>query len=143
MRFMILVKATGRSESAARPCPGVEAALTTFERELARAGVLLDSARLAPTSRGWRIRYAGDARHQIDGPFPPGDLVAGYVLIEARSREEAMEWCRRCPSPFPDETECEIEVRPLVDSLAPAPRADDGAVGARDAGDDGAAGASP
>ena len=92
--------------------------------ELARAGALLDASGLKPSSAGWRIRYEGDKRTVIDGPFAETkELIAGYTLIEARSRDEALEWSRRFPNPNGAGVPAEIEVRPLygLEDFAPSP----------------------
>jgi hypothetical protein len=116
MKFMILVKATPVSEAGRMPA-GFEQIfeeMGRFHDELAKAGALLDMAGLQPSSKGWRIRYEGDKRRVIDGPFAESkELVAGYTLIDVRNREEALEWTKRFPRPFDDAMTCEIEVRPL------------------------------
>ncbi|MEO7339172.1 MAG: YciI family protein, partial [Caldimonas sp.] len=92
MRFMIIVKATAASEAGVSPDRNVIAAMAKFHEELSRAGVLLDANGLQPSANGWRIRCAGGHRTVIDGPFDdPRALVAGYTLIEVRSRSEALE----------------------------------------------------
>jgi hypothetical protein len=117
MRFMIIVKATPDSDDAAvMPTEEALAEMGAFHEELARAGVLLDAAGLKPTARGWRVRYEGGRRTVVDGPFTEAkELVAGYTLIQVRSREEAVEWTRRFPNPAPDAPGCEIEVRQLFE----------------------------
>jgi hypothetical protein len=116
MRFMIIVKATALSESGAMPEPALMAAMGTYHEELAKAGVLLDATGLQPTSKGWRIRYSQGQRTVIDGPFAETkELIAGYTLIQVRSREEAMEWARRFPAPFGENADGEIEVRQLFE----------------------------
>ena len=117
MKFMIMVKATTTSEAGRMP-EGFEKIFDEMGRyhdELAKAGALLDMAGLQPSSKGWRIRYeGGDQRRVIDGPFTETkELIAGYTLIEVRSREEALEWTKRFPRPFDEGTTCEIEVRQL------------------------------
>ena len=100
MRFMIIVKATPDTEAGVMPQDKLIATLAGYHEELAKAGVLLDAAGLQPSANGWRIRYAGGKRNVIDGPFAESDeLVAGYTLIQVRTRDEAMEWARRFPSP--------------------------------------------
>src|ERR1700743_895627 len=92
-RFMIMVKANADSEAGKMPEEALIAAMATYHEELAKAGVLLDASGLQPTSKGWRIRYEGGRRTVIDGPFAETkELLAGYTLIQVRSREEAMEW---------------------------------------------------
>ncbi|MDW3688040.1 YciI family protein [Cupriavidus sp. CV2] len=124
MRFMILVKATQGSESGAMPDESLFAAMAAYHEQLAKAGVLLDAAGLKPTSAGWRIRYAAGQRSVIDGPFAQTkEMVAGYTLIQVRSREEAMEWARRFPSPHGEMADGEIEVRQLfeLEDFTPSP----------------------
>ncbi|WP_077032945.1 YciI family protein [Pelomonas sp. KK5] len=119
MRFMIMVKGTPVSEAGVLPDDDtVMAEMGAFHEELARAGVLLDANGLRPSSQGWRIRYGRDGgRSVIDGPFAETkELLAGYTLIQVRSRDEAMEWARRFPAPFGKGFECEIEVRPLYEN---------------------------
>ncbi|HEX6721107.1 MAG TPA: YciI family protein, partial [Burkholderiaceae bacterium] len=83
---------------------------------LAKAGALLDASGLQPTAKGWRVRYDGDQRRVVDGPFAETkELVAGYTLIQTRSRDEALEWTRRFPNPSIDGGVAEIEVRQLYE----------------------------
>jgi hypothetical protein len=114
---MIIVRGSFSSESGASSDDSLVAAMATFHDELARAGVLLDGNGLRPTREAWRVRYGADGgRRQIDGPFTESQgLVAGYTLIQVRSRAEAMEWSRRYPAPFGEGREAEIEVRPLYE----------------------------
>lgn len=124
MRFMILVKASADSEAGKMPEPSLIAAMGAYHEELAKAGVLLDATGLQPSSKGWRIQYSGGKRTVIDGPFAETkELIAGYTLIQVRSREEAMEWARRFPSPFGEHADGEIEVRQLFtfDDFEPGP----------------------
>lgn len=116
MRFMILVRATGRTEAGEMPSQALIDAMTGYHEDLARAGVLLDGAGLRPSNRGWRVRYDGTGRQMLDGPFPPNELVAGYTLIQARTRDEAMEWVRRFPNPGGEGQPAEIEVRELYEA---------------------------
>jgi hypothetical protein len=114
MRFMIIVKADADSEAGKPPAPGLMAAMAEYHAALARAGVLLDAAGLQPSSQGWRIRYDAGRPSVVDGPFADTDkLVAGYTLIQVRSREEALEWTRRFPAPTGERADDMIEVRPL------------------------------
>jgi hypothetical protein len=117
MRYMIIVKASADSEAGVMPTPLLLAAMASYHEELARAGVLLDATGLKASSHGWRVRYeGGDRRRIIDGPFAESkELIAGYTLIQVRSREEALEWSRRFPSPAIDGGACEIEVRQLFE----------------------------
>jgi hypothetical protein len=114
MRFMIIVKATEDSEAGAMPEERVFAEMANYHEELQKAGVLLDGSGLHPTSKGWRIKYSGGKRSTIDGPFTETkELIAGYTIIQVKSREEAMEWARRFPNP--GNVEGEIEVRQLFE----------------------------
>lgn len=122
MRFMIMVKASAESEAGVMPEEALFAAMARYHEELAQAGVLLDASGLHPSARGWRIRYAGQRRTVTDGPFAETkELVAGYTIIQTRSREEAMEWSRRFPAPHGPGAEAEIEVRQMMelDELPP------------------------
>ncbi|GLU32798.1 YciI family protein [Trinickia caryophylli] len=126
MRFMIMVRATATSEAGVLPGPDdkIMADMAAYHEALAKAGVLLDASGLKPSATGWRVRYSGGKRTVIDGPFAETkELIAGYTLIQVRSREEAMEWARRFPAPFDDAVACEIEVRPLyeLEDFEPAP----------------------
>ena len=123
MRFMIIVKATTDTEAGRFPEDSEKmfAAMAEYHEQLAKAGVLLDASGLQPSSKGWRIRYADGRRQAVDGPFAESkELIAGYTLIQVRSRDEAMEWTRRFPAPF-EGIACEIEVRQLfeLDDFAP------------------------
>ncbi len=116
MRFLIIVKATAESESESNPLPdeALIASMASFHEELARAGALLDASGLQPSRASWRIRYDGDQRTVIDGPFAETkELVAGYTLIQARNRDEALAWSKRFPNPRGAGLPAEIEVRPL------------------------------
>jgi len=114
MRFLIIVKATAESEAGTPPDEAVIGQMADFHEALARAGNLLDAAGLRPSSAGWRIRYDGDTRTVSEGPFErDANLMAGYTLIEARSREEALEWARRYPNPSGNGLAAEIEIRLL------------------------------
>jgi hypothetical protein len=116
MRFMIMVRANAVSESGALPHEHLMAAMAAYHEQLAKAGVLLDANGLKPSAAGWRVRYRGGQPVVVDGPFnETSGLIAGYTLIETRSREEAMEWARRFPAPFGADMDGEIEVRPLYE----------------------------
>lgn len=118
MRFMIIVKATADTEAGLFPphMAQLMAAMAEFHEELGRAGVLLDASGLQPSSRGWRIRYDGKKRTVVDGPFAESkELIAGFTLIQVRSREEALEWTRRYPNPVGEGMAAEIEVRQLYE----------------------------
>jgi hypothetical protein len=116
MRFMILVKANKESEAGVKPPEELFAEMADYHEELVKAGVLLDGSGLQPSAKGWRIRYAGGKRTVIDGPFTEAkELIAGYTLIQVKSREEALEWSRRFPNPTIGGQDCEIEVRQLFE----------------------------
>jgi hypothetical protein len=115
MRFMILVKANKDSEAGVLPDEKLLADMLKYNEELAKAGVLLAGEGLQPSSRGARVRFSGDTRTVIDGPFAETkELIAGFWLIQARSKDEAIEWVKRCPNPFPG-AESEIEVRQVFE----------------------------
>ena len=123
MRFMILVKATPDTEAGVMPQDALIAAMASYHEELVKAGVLLDAAGLQPSAKGWRVRYTKGQHSITDGPFTESkELVAGYTLIQVRSREEAMEWARRFPAPMGSSADAEIEVRQLfeLDDFAPS-----------------------
>jgi hypothetical protein len=116
MRFMIIVKATKDSEAGVMPEEKLLADMAKYHEELQKAGVLLDGSGLQPSKKGWRIKYSGGKRTVIDGPFTEAkELVAGYTLIQVKSREEAMEWTRRYPNPAIGGKDGEIEVRQLFE----------------------------
>ena len=116
MRFMIIVKANKDSEAGVMPRQELFAHMASYHEELAKAGVLLDASGLKATSHGWRVKYSGKKRTVIDGPFTESkELIAGYTLIQVKSREEALEWTRRFPNPAGEGAECEIEVRQLFE----------------------------
>ena len=123
MRFMIIVKATKDSEKGVMPAEKLFSEMQKYHEELQKAGVLLDAAGLKPTSTGWRVKYSGAKRTVIDGPFTEAkELIAGYTIIQVKSREEAMEWARRYPNPSIDGGAAEIEVRQFfeLEDFAPS-----------------------
>ena len=116
MRFLIIVKATADSENGVMPSERLFAEMGAFHEELQKAGVLVDASGLKPTSNGWRIKYDGRKTTVIDGPFTETkELVAGYTIINVKSREEALEWTKRFPNPSVDQGKAEIEVRPFYE----------------------------
>ena len=116
MRFMIIVKATRDSEAGKQPPVSLFAEMATYHEALVKAGVLLDGSGLHPSAKGWRIRYSGEKRTIVDGPFAEAkELIAGYTLIQTKTRDEALEWARRFPNPSIDHGEAEIEVRQLLE----------------------------
>jgi len=109
MRFMILVKATKDSEAGIMPSQELLAAMGRYNEELVNAGIMLAAEGLHPSSRGVRVRFSGTERTVIDGPFAnANELVAGFWLWQVKSREEAIEWVKRCPNPMPQDSEIEI-----------------------------------
>ena len=115
MKFMLIVKATPDSEAGLMPGTELLAAMGAYNEELVRAGVLLAGEGLHPSARGARVYFDGRARRVADGPFdPPGELIAGFWLIQARSLEEAVEWVKRVPNP--DGAQSQIEIRRVFDA---------------------------
>lgn len=109
MRFMILVKANQDSEAGVMPSETLLAEMGKYNEELVKAGVMLDGEGLHPSSKGARVRFSGDKRTVIDGPFSETkELIAGYWLWQVKSKEEAIEWVKRCPNPMGIESEIEI-----------------------------------
>ena len=116
MRFMVMVRATGTSESGAMPKQELVAEMGRFNEELVKAGVMLAGEGLHPSVRGARIRYEGDQRTVIDGPFAETkELIAGFWLLQCASLEEAIEWLKRSPNPF-EGIPSEIEIRPVFEA---------------------------
>jgi hypothetical protein len=109
MRFMVLVKATKSSEAGVLPTEELFAKMGKYNEELVKAGVLLAGEGLQPSSKGARVRFAGEKRTVIDGPFAETkELVAGFWLWKCASLQEAIEWVKRCPNPMREESEIEI-----------------------------------
>ena len=109
MRFMVMVKADKNSEAAVMPSEQLLADMGKYNEKLVKAGVLLAGEGLHPSSKGARVRFSGSKRTVIQGPFPETkDLVAGFWLLQVKSKEEAIEWVKRCPNPMPGESEIEI-----------------------------------
>jgi hypothetical protein len=115
MRFMIVVKADKNSEAGIMPSKELLAEMGKYNEELARAGVLLAGEGLHPTSKGARVKFSGAQRTVIDGPFAETkELIAGFWLWQVKSKEEAIEWVKRCP--MPHNTETEIEIRQVFEA---------------------------
>ena len=109
MKFMIMVKATKDSEAGVMPSEKLLAEMGKFNEELVKAGVMLAGEGLHPSSKGARVRFSGAKRSVIDGPFAETkELVAGFWIWQVKSKEEAIEWVKRCPNPMPGESEIEI-----------------------------------
>ena len=109
MRFMIMVKATQDSEAGVLPSEKLLTAMGKYNEELAKAGILLAGDGLQPSSKGARVRFSGPKRTVVDGPFAETkELIAGFWIWKVKSKEEAIEWVKRCPNPMPGESEIEI-----------------------------------
>jgi hypothetical protein len=109
MRFMIIVKASKDSEAGVIPSEALLAEMGKFNEELANAGVLLAADGLHPTSKGARVKFSGSRRTVVDGPFTETkELIAGFWLWKVKSKEEAIEWVKRCPNPHNGDSEIEI-----------------------------------
>lgn len=109
MRFMVMVKATMDSEAGALPSEELLTAMGRYNEELAKAGILLSGEGLQPSSKGARVQFSGTQRTVVDGPFAETkELVAGFWLWKVKSKEEAIEWVKRCPNPMPGPSEIEI-----------------------------------
>jgi len=116
MRFMVIVKASKDSEAGKMPGRDLLEAMGRFNEELAEAGVLLAGEGLQPSSKGARVRFSGDRRIVVDGPFTETkELVAGFWIWRVKSKQEAIDWVRRCPNPMPG-TEAEIEIRQVFEA---------------------------
>jgi hypothetical protein len=116
MRFMMIVKASKDSEAGILPGEDLLVAMGKFNEEMVKAGVLVDATGLQASSKGARVKFAGDKRIVTDGPFTETkDLIAGYWIIEVKSRHEAIEWAKRSPNPHPGQ-ETEIEIRQVFDA---------------------------
>ena len=116
MRFMVMVRATRQSEQAMLPDEKLLADMGKFNEELVKAGVMLAGEGLQPSSKGARVRFSGSKRTVIDGPFSETkELIAGFWLWQCKSKEEAIEWAKRSPNPFPGQ-ESEIEIRQLFEA---------------------------
>jgi hypothetical protein len=114
MRFMVIVKATPSSEAGEMPDEKLLADMGNFNEELVKAGIMLAGEGLHPSSKGARVRFSGDKRTVIDGPFAETkELIAGYWMWQVKSKEEAIEWIKRCPNPTG--TEAEIEIRQVFE----------------------------
>jgi hypothetical protein len=115
MRFMIIVKATPESEAGKMPSEKLLADMGKFNEELVKAGVMLAGEGLHPSSKGVRVQFSGAKRTVVDGPFAETkELVAGFWLIQVKSKEEAIEWIKRCPNPM--ESDSEIEIRQVFEA---------------------------
>jgi hypothetical protein len=117
MRFMVMVKATPQSEAGVMPDQKLLADMGKFNEELVKAGVMLAGEGLHPSSKGARVRFSGTKRTVIDGPFAETkELVAGFWLWKVNSKQEAIEWVKRCPNPFQGGVDSEIEIRQVFEA---------------------------
>jgi hypothetical protein len=115
MRFMVMVKANAESEAGILPSEELLTAMGKYNEELVKAGIMLAGEGLQPSSKGARVRFSGTQRTVLDGPFTETkELVAGFWLWEVKSKEEAIEWVKRCPNPL--EGESEIEIRQVFEA---------------------------
>jgi hypothetical protein len=115
MRFMIIVKATKDSEAGVMPSEKLLTAMGKYNEELAKAGIMLAGDGLQPSSKGARVRFSGPKRTVVDGPFAETkELIAGFWIWKVKSKEEAIEWVKRCPNPMPGDSE--IEIRQLFEA---------------------------
>ena len=116
MRFMVMVRATKDSEAGVLPDEKLIADMGKYNEELVKAGVMLAGEGLQPSSKGARVHFSGNKRTVIDGPFAETkELIAGFWLWQVKSKEEALEWLKRCPNPFPG-SESEVELRQLYEA---------------------------
>jgi hypothetical protein len=116
MKVMVIVKATKNSEAGVMPSEELLTAMGRYNEELVKAGVMVAGDGLHPSAKGKRVRFSGNQRSVIDGPFTETkELIAGYWIWQVRSMEEAVEWARRCPDPMPGE-EAELELRPIFEA---------------------------
>lgn len=115
MRVMVIVKASKESEAGVLPDTEILTKMGKYNEELVKAGIMLAGEGLQPTSKGKRVRFSGDKRTVIDGPFTETkELIAGYWMWQVRSMEEAVEWLKRCPNPHPGQSE--VEIRPVFEA---------------------------
>jgi len=127
MRFMMIVKASKESEAGVMPTDEMIATMGKYNEELIKAGVLVDLSGLQPTSKGFRVKFSGGKRTIVDGPFTESkELIAGYWVINVKSREDALEWAKKVPAPQ-ERGEGEIEVRQFfeLEDFAPSPAIDE------------------
>jgi hypothetical protein len=125
MRFMVMVKASKDSEAGKMPSEELLAAMAKFNEEMVKAGVMLDGNGLQPSSKGARVRFSGDKRIVIDGPFAETkELVAGYWILQCKSLAEAIEWIRRCPNPHDEGGEVEIRQMFELEDFGESPAVD-------------------
>jgi hypothetical protein len=116
MRFMIIIKASQDSEAGVMPTEELLTAMGNYNEELVKAGIMVEGEGLHPSSKGARVRFSGDKRTVIDGPFAETkELIAGYWIWQVKSKQEAIDWVKRCPNPMPG-TDAEIEIRQIFEA---------------------------
>jgi hypothetical protein len=116
MRFMIIIKASQDSEAGVMPSNELLTAMGNYNEELVKAGIMVEGEGLHPSSKGARVRFSGDKRTVIDGPFAETkELIAGYWIWQVKSKQEAIDWVKRCPNPMPG-TDAEIEIRQIFEA---------------------------
>jgi hypothetical protein len=116
MRFMVIVKASKDSEAGVMPSQQLLAEMGKYNEELAKAGVMVAGEGLQPSSKGARVRFSGDKRTVVDGPFPETkELIAGYWIFNAKSKQEVIDWVKRAPNPMPGQ-DAEIEIRQIFEA---------------------------
>ena len=115
MRVMVIVKASKDSEAGVMPSKELLEQMGKYNEELAKAGIMLAGEGLHPSSKGARVKFSGSKRTVIDGPFAETkELIAGFWIWQVKSKEEAIEWVKRCPNPHPG-SDCEVEIRPFFE----------------------------
>ena len=127
MRFMMIVKASARSEAGEMPGEALLAAMADYNEQLVKAGAMIDGTGLHPSSRGARVLFRNGTRTVVDGPFSETkELIAGFWMIEAESLQQAIEWAKRSPAPHGDDVETNIEIRQVftLDDFEPSPALD-------------------
>ncbi|HKI99718.1 MAG TPA: YciI family protein [bacterium] len=115
MRFMVMVRATPDSEAARMPDEKLLAEMGRFNEEMVKAGVMLSGEGLQPSAKGARVRFDGDTRTVIEGPLPVQELIAGFWILDVASRQDAIDWIKRSPNPFPGRVS-EIEIRQIFEA---------------------------
>jgi hypothetical protein len=127
MRFMMIVKASKDSEAGVMPSEQLLAAMAKYNEELAKAGVLLDATGLQASSKGARVKFSKGKTTVVDGPFPETkELIAGYWIIQVKSKQEAIDWAKRVPAPHGEDVDGEIEIRQVfeLDDFRPSAAVD-------------------
>jgi hypothetical protein len=125
MRFMILIRSNATTEAGVMPTQAELEEMANYNEQLIKAGVMLDGAGLHPSNKGARVRFSGTRRDVVDGPFAEAkELVAGYWMLQCKSKEEAIEWVKRCPNPSGGESEIDIRQVFELEDFPPGPGVD-------------------